>query len=135
MEAIMANLLKAIQSYTPRIKQGSPIKINDVAQYIAGRTALNEGSILNVLLEFQNSIIHYCSMGRPVKLEGLGIFSSGLNKNGLLRLNYRADKELIRKLSGEGFIGEMKNKDMIGKSTEEFIARWNREHPDDPIEE
>jgi hypothetical protein len=29
--------------------------------------------------------------------------------------------------------GVIVNKDMIGKSTEEMVQRWNQEHPDDKI--
>jgi hypothetical protein len=31
------------------------------------------------------------------------------------------------------FKGKVFNRDMIGKSVEEMIQRWNQEHPDDKI--
>jgi hypothetical protein len=34
---------------------------------------------------------------------------------------------------GLDFRGDIRNKEMIGKSSREFIARWNKEHPEDPV--
>jgi hypothetical protein len=31
------------------------------------------------------------------------------------------------------FTGEVVNRDMIGKSLEEIVERWNTDHPDDKI--
>ena len=131
----MAKAVQAVQAYSPRLKLSKPIKIGDVAKFIAGRASLNEGTIINVLMEFQNSIIHYCNMGNPLNLEGLGIFSPGINKDGEVRVNYRPDKTLLFRLKKEEqYIGKVKNKDMIGKTREDYILRWNLEHPDDPID-
>ena len=56
--------------------------------------------------------------------------------NGTIKLVHWPDKQLIRRLNKKGeFIGKIVNKDMIGKDSAALIARWNEEHPDDPIEE
>jgi hypothetical protein len=130
----MAELLNAVQAYSPRIKSGLTVNMTELVRYIAGRTGFNRGTILNVLLELQDAIIFFNKAARPVKMEGLGIFSPGIDKNGSLRLNHRTDKEITAELNAKGeFKGIIKNKDMIGKSIDDFIERWNTEHPQDKI--
>ncbi len=78
----MAELLNAVQAYSPRVKLGLPVNMNELVRYIAGRTGFNRGTILNVLLELQETIIFFNKAARSVKMEGLGIFSPGIDKNG-----------------------------------------------------
>lgn len=130
----MADVIKAIQAYSPRVKLGMPVEIRELVSYIASRTGLNQGPILNVLMELRDALVFFNKAGRPVKLEGLGTFSPGMDKSGAFRVNHRPDKELINELNTPGdFGGEIKNRDMVGKSASDYIARWNEEHPDDPI--
>jgi hypothetical protein len=132
----MANSLNAIQAYSPRILKNKLVELNQLVNYIADRTGLNRGTIRNVLAELHDGISFYSTMGYPVKLEGLGILSPGIDRDGKLRINFRPDKELTTSINNtyDSFHGNIKNKDMIGKTVEDYIRRWNREHPDDPVE-
>jgi nucleoid DNA-binding protein len=130
----MATIMNAIQAYSPRILLGKIVSRKELVHYIAGRTGFNKGTIFNLLMEYQEAICFFNKAGRPVKLEGLGIFSPGIDKDGILRVNHRPDKELTIELNAKGaFEGDIKNKDMIGKSSDDFIVRWNEEHPNDKI--
>lgn len=130
----MAKIMNAIQAYSPRLIMGKIVSRKELVHYIAGRTGFNKGTIYNLLMEYQEAICFFNKAGRPVKLEGLGIFSPGIDKNGVLRVNHRPDKELAIELNATGaFEGDIKNKDMIGKSSQDFIDRWNQEHPNDKI--
>jgi hypothetical protein len=54
----------------------------------------------------------------------------------IIRVNFRVDKEITRGINWEAdypFRGKIKNEDMIGKSTQDYINRCNTEHPDDPV--
>lgn len=132
----MADVVKAIQAYSPRIIKGKKVGTDELVSFIGGRTGYNKSTIIGILLEFQNIIVVSLKAGRAVNLEGLGIFSPGINKEGVIRVNFRVDKKITREINWEAdypFRGKIKNKDMVGKSTQDYINRWNTEHPDDPV--
>jgi len=132
----MADKIKAIQAYSPRLILTKPISQKFLVEYIGARTGLNKGTILNVLCEFHDSLVFFGKGAQPVRLDGLGIFKPGINKEGEIHLNFKADKELTMKFNqkSDPYEGQIKNKDMLGKTTADFIQRWNDEHPDDPVE-
>lgn len=130
----MAEEIRAIRSYAPRLKLGNMVDIKELVSIIQGRTSFNEGAILNMLTELRDAIIFFALAGRPVRLRELGIFAPRIDKNGRLGINFKTDKWLKSEMNVEGkYNGEIVNKDMIGKSIEEMVQRWNQEHPDDEI--
>lgn len=132
----MAKPIHAVQAYSPRIKKANTVTMDSVVKYISERTGFNRGEIYGVLFELHDTLFHYLYAGNSVKLEGLGTFATKIDITGTIKLVHWPDKKLVRRLNKEGeFIGEIVNKDMIGKKSADLIARWNEEHPDDPIEE
>ena len=132
-EEFMAKKIHAIQAYSPRTTLQKPMEINSLAEYIEGRCGINKGSIKQVLCEFSNAIDYHCRTGVPVRLEDVGIFRPGIDKDGNARINFKADAKMARIFRKKGYKGKMKNDDMIGKSMDDYIARWNQEHQDDKI--
>lgn len=132
----MADKMKAIQAYSPRLQLSKPISQNFLVEYIGDRTGLNKGTILNVLCEFHDSLEFFGKNAQPVRLDGIGIFKPGINKDGEIHLNFKADKALTMKFNqpSDPYKGPIKNKDMIDKTAEDYIQRWNEEHPGDPVE-
>lgn len=130
----MATKFHATQAYSPRIKLSEPVEINEVSDFISGRSSYKRGMIKDILSEMAECFIHFFHTRQPVKLEEVGIFRPVMAKDGSIRINFKPDKRLLKKLSNKGINGPIKCKEMIGKSDEEFIARWNEEHPDDKIE-
>jgi len=130
----MADKIKAVQAYSPRIEQQSTITMPVVVKFISDRTSLNEGEINLVLLELRDSLAFFTQSGHAVKLDGLGTFAPKIDLKGKISLAHWVDPELKRRLNGPGlFRGKILNKEMIDKTTGALIARWNEEHPDDPI--
>lgn len=130
----MATKFHATQAYSPRLKLSEPVEINEVAQFISGRSNQLRGTIKDVLSELAECFVHFFHSQQPVKLLEVGIFRPVMARDGSIRINFKPDKDLLRKLNMEDTKGAIKCKEMIGKSDEEFIARWNKEHPDDKIE-
>jgi hypothetical protein len=130
----MAEEVKAIRAYTPRVERGKTVDVEDVAGLIAARTSFNGGAVIALLWEFREAITFFALAGRPVQLKGLGVFAPRIDKDGEFSINYRPDKWLKSELNVRGrFKGRLVNRDMIGKSVEEMIERWNQEHPEDKI--
>ena len=132
----MANLIQAYQAYSPRVKISNIVERNELIRYIADRTGLNKSTATAVLMEMHDALLHFTMMGRSVRLEGLGVFRAGIENNGTFDMSYLPDKEMINQMNTAlEFTGDIKNNDMIGKSKEDFIERWNSEHPNDKIKE
>ena len=130
----MANKIKAIGAYRPRIKLGKTVQMEEFVEYISTRTGLNEGEINNVFHEARDGIVFFNLMGRAVKLEGLGTFTPKIGLDGILDVAHRVARRLKKRLNSGTFRGEIINRDMIGKTSDELVTRWNEEHPDDPVE-
>lgn len=110
------------------------VEIEEIAKFIAGRTSFNGGAVVNMLWEFRDALAYFASIGQPVRLKGLGIFAPTVNKEGEFNLNYRTDGWLKSELNVTGkFRDVMVNRDMIGKSLDDMIERWNQDHPEDKI--
>jgi hypothetical protein len=65
----------------------------------------------------------------------LGTYTPKVGLGGVFDVAHRLDKTLKNRLNTPGaFKGEIENRDMIGKTADELVARWNEEHPDGPVE-
>ena len=131
----MAKKIQAITTYMPRIKRGKMADVNDVSGLIAGRTSLNESGVHEALLELKWVLIHYLKTGQSVRLPGIGLFSPYIKLNGKIIASCRLDGEVDSELNKEtgGFKGTVTNNDNVGKTSDELVALWNEEHPDDPV--
>lgn len=130
----MADLIHAVKAYTPRLKTDRRASMKEVVSFIAGRTGLNKGPISMVLNELKDTLVFFHLAGRGVKLEGLGSYSPKIDLKGTITLTSRIDPELKSELNKpNAYEGQIENRDMIGKTSDDLIDRWNTEHPDDKI--
>ncbi len=130
----MSKEVKAIFAYTPRVKMGKVVETDELVSFIAGRSSLNEGAIVNLLFEFRDSLMHFAMIGRPVRLKNLGILAPRISKDGKYGLTFKIDSQLKKKMNvPKKFKGNVLNHDMLGKSVQEMKDRWNQEHPEDPV--
>ena len=132
----MADKIKAIYAYTPRIKRGLNVDMQRLVHLISRRSGLNQGTILNVLMELRDAFVYHAMVGESVKLDGLGTFTPAVGLDGEFKIKYRMDKWLKNLINAPGeFKGDLENKEMIGKTVDELIERWNEEHPDDQVKQ
>lgn len=125
-----------MRAYMPAIKYGKTCSTKSLVNFISARTTMNEGAIYNALMELKNALIHYGSLGKPLRLDGVGTFTPTLLLDGTFNISFLPDIEVKGGLNAPyAYAGEYKNKDMIGKTQQDIIERWNTEHPDDPIED
>ena len=99
----MADRIRAIATYTPKIKLEKTEDMDRLVEVIAGRSGLNRGTILNVIMELRDSMLTFAMDGRGVKVEGLGIFSPSINLAGEMRFVHRWDKWVKNKLNQKDF--------------------------------
>jgi hypothetical protein len=130
----MASLIAALNHYRPMINYHKTANWQRVAKHIAMRTSLNRGEIIMVLTELHDAILFFNGQGQGVRLEGLGTYLPNINYQGEFDVACRIDPRLKRALNSGNFSGRIRNKQHIGKTSEEIIALWNSERPDDPVE-
>ena len=130
----MANQIKAIHALRPRIKMGPTVQMNELTEFMAGRTGLSKGSIRLVLAELQEAIVFYAQQGRGVKLEGLGTYLPNVRLNGEVNIQHRQSPEFKRALNQERFAGTIINRKHMGKTPAQLLALWNELHPEDVVE-
>lgn len=63
----MASRIKAITTYTPRIKLGKRAGMSDLVEFIARSTGLNESTIRQVLFELRDATVFFNLRGEPVQ--------------------------------------------------------------------
>ncbi len=133
-DAVMAKTIEAIRANAPRVKRELTAELVELVGFIAGRSSMNEGAVLNVLTELREAVTFFASSGRPVRLRGLGVFAPTIDLEGKIKIKHRTDKHLLSELNVDGrFNGEIVNRDMIGKATDDLVDRWNEEHPRDKV--
>ena len=130
----MTSKIRALNYYHPRIKMRDSVGWREVAEYIAAISTVSEVDVIAVLSGLHKAIIHFNGRGHGVRLEGLGTYLPNINYKGEFDVAHRLDKRLKRALNNANFDGTIINKQHIGKTSDEVIALWNAEHPEDPVE-
>jgi hypothetical protein len=130
----MASKIRAIKAYCPRIELGKTAQLDELVGYLADRTGLNEGEIRMVMTELRDAVVFFNRTGRGVKLEGLGIYAPKIDLEGNFGVSHRLDKRIENELNAPGaFGGEIINRENIGKTSDDLVALWNEDNPDDPV--
>jgi hypothetical protein len=130
----MAHKIQAINAYRPRIEQGNTVQKPELLAGLSHATSLVEGAVSLTLTELTYHIIRNCCAGRAVKVDGLGIWTPSISLDGKLSIQYRPDLSMDYELNKPGaFTGDITNRGNIGKTSDELTAKWNEDHPGDPI--
>ena len=131
---VMAHRIKVISLYRPRIEQGNTVQKPELIRLISHGTGLVEATLDYGLKELRDQIIAITRTGRAVKVEGLGTWTPNIGIDGSFDIQYRADTALVNGLNVPGtFTGTIRNRANIGKTGDELVAKWNAQHPDDPV--
>ncbi|MDQ1351156.1 MAG: hypothetical protein QG657_1458 [Acidobacteriota bacterium] len=130
----MAQRIKAIGALGPRITLGKRATMNEMVSTVANRTGLNKGDVLLSVNELRDNIVSIVLSGRGVKIDGLGTFTPKINLKGEISLSVRLDSSISNDLNKrKAFEGNIENREMIGKTVPDIIAKWNELHPEDPV--
>ena len=132
----MAKKITAIRRYQPEIKREPTRQTRQVVEDVARHTGLNEGQLRFVVYELRDAILAAHRQGQAVKIDDFGTFTPVIRIGGDLDILFRPDPDLLRELNNRTkFHAKILNKASIGKSADDLVARWNAEHPEDPVEE
>ena len=130
----MAHKIKAINAYRPRVEQGNTVQKPELIRALSRSTSLVEGSVDQTMKELRDHLIEYCRSGRAVKVEGLGTWTPTIGLDGTFDIQYRADPAFGYGLNVPGiFSGTILNRENIGKSGDDLVAKWNEANPQDLV--
>lgn len=129
----MAQLIQAIAAYGPKIVLMKAIAPRRFIELITQRTTLSSGVVKNVQDSEVETLIGLLKEGRPVHT-GIAVFTPVIDTQGNFSVSVRVDKRITAALNVPGeFYGNVNNSENIGKTSGEFAAKWNEDHPDNLI--
>ncbi len=130
----MATEMSALSAYRPRVVAKQTVGLDELAERLA-RGSLFGASIARMVLEDLCEATHTAlRRGEAVTLPGLGRISFDVKLDGRMRPVVRVDGSLRRVVRrADDYAGTITNRESIGRSRDELIARWNAEHPEDPV--
>ena len=129
----MAERIKAITAYRPRIALGDAANEERYMELVTNRSTLSSGVVKNVQEAEVEALIGVLLDGRPVHT-GVAIYTPSMDLDGTIEVKVRVDKRILRALNADGaFRGQVINAENIGLSSNDLVAQWNLDYPADPI--
>jgi len=130
----MANRIKAIKAYCPRLDLDTPASTERFMELITQHTTLSKGVVRNVQESELETLIGLLLEGRSVHT-GIATYSPSINLEGELTVNVRVDKRILHALNAAGaFRGRIIHAENIGKNEMDLRALWDEANPDDLVE-
>jgi hypothetical protein len=130
----MATLIAALSAYRPRVVAKRTVDLDMLAQRMERGSLASPSIVRMVLTDLCEQIEQSLADGEAVSLPGIGRFSADVKLDGSMRPVLRAAPSLRNVVRhATGYRGTITNRESIGRSVEQLVARWNEEHPDDPV--
>jgi hypothetical protein len=113
---------------------GETVHQNELFDILGSRVEISRKDLSQVFAVLGELMLHFQREGRPVQVDSLGTFSPHIDLNGALEMRFHADETLAANLNiAHLFKGNIVYREHIGRNPEDFIAKWNDEHPEDPV--
>jgi hypothetical protein len=130
----MAKRIQAINAYCPRVIHSDTIGDERYMELVSQRTTLSPGVIKNVQESRLEALVGLLLDGRRVRTGGATYYLS-IDLEGKFAVKVQADKRIMRAANQEkAFRGRIANAENIGKTSDDLVAMWNEDHPDDLVE-
>ena len=131
----MATLIQAVAAYRPRVLAPRTVDLDVLAKRLVRGSLVTHSIARMVLEDLSDEVAAAIAQGEAVRLPGIGRMRAGIRLSGKVRPTFRVDPELERKmLTLAEYGGTILNRANAGLTVAELVARWDEEHPDDPIE-
>ena len=133
----MTKKLSVINQLRPRITSQELVDLEKMAGRISKNTTYNAEEIYSILRLFVNDANAALQAGETVKIDGLVSMTPNVRVGGEVDIALRSDRAAIAGLNNPQLwtAAKVTNHANLKKSSEELIALWNAEHPNDLVEE
>ena len=128
-------MAKKIQAYTefgPRLEPATPLSGDELIEQITEGSNESMSSVLAVLSALDSATEQALKAGRIVQMPNGTHYRPIGKQDGTIKIKVRVNPFVIRDVN-DNYRGEWRNAENIGKSTDELVALWNEEHPEDPV--
>lgn len=133
-ETQMATLIQAIATYRPRIAHSRTMDLDELSEHLAVGTLVTAPLAQMLLRELGRQCLLQGRDGKKVRLPGVGLLTPDIHLDGTPFTQVRIDKALRAGMANAAaFRGHVTNREMIGVGLEAYKARWDAEHPGDPV--
>jgi len=130
----MATLIQAVSAYRPRVLTNRVVDLEELATRLARGSLVTPSIARMVLSDLADELMYFLRTGASVRLPGIGVFRPELRIDGEMHTVIRMDPKLRRNLAHvNDFVGEVEGREAIGVDVAAIKARWDAEHPDDPV--
>jgi hypothetical protein len=133
----MSKKLTVLNQLRPKIISQELLDLEAMAGRMAKNTTYNAEEIYSILRLYVNDANAALQAGATIKIDGLVSMTPNMKVGGEVDIALRNDRAAIAGLNNPTLWTAAKviNHANLTKSSEELIALWNSEHPDDKVEE
>lgn len=134
----MAKRISVINKLRPKVQSQGLVDLGALAARMARQsTTFDEDEMFGIFRKMMREIKAALQNGETVKLDGLVNVKPTMKVGGQVNLGLRADRSAIAHLNDPKLwtADKVLNHGNMNKTTDELIALWNEEHPDDPVED
>jgi hypothetical protein len=133
----MSKKLTVLNQLRPKIISQELLDLETMAGRMAKNTTYNAEEIYSILRLYVNDANAALQAGATIKIDGLVSMTPNMKVGGEVDIALRNDRAAIAGLNNPTLWTAAKviNHANLTKSSEELIALWNSEHPDDKVEE
>lgn len=131
----MATLIQAVSAYRPRVNTNRIVDLDELAARLARGSLVTQSIARMVLSDLADELMYLLRTGAAVRIPGIGVFRPEVRLDGEMHTVVRLDAKLRRNLAHvNDFAGEIERRELIGIDIDALKARWDGEHPEDPLE-
>ena len=125
--------IQVVRMLGPRIDLGGAVGLEQIARDIAADSGFDVADVVSLLHKAAERRNFYLRLGHPVHMDQLGNYTPKIDGKGNIGASLTLPRSLRRELT-QGFMGEIINKENIGKSRDELVAQYLADHPGDTVE-
>jgi len=133
----MAKKIAVINKLRAKIVGQGVVDLEAMAKRVSKNTTFNAEEVNSMLRLFVQEAIAALQAGETVKIDDLLNLSANMKVGGKVSLGTRPDRGAIAGLSNPELwpASEVTNHANMTKTTDELLAQWDVEHPNDLVED
>jgi len=131
----MPSKLTAVNKLRPKIIKQGTVTMERMSVRVAKNTTFHEEEIYSILRLFRRESINALQAGETVKIDGLVSISPNMQVGGDVKMSIRGDRGAVAELNNPLLwtADKVSNHENLSKSSDELVAKWNAENPDDLV--
>jgi hypothetical protein len=131
----VAKRLSVLNLLRPKILSQGVADMETIAGRVAKNTTFNQDEIYGIVRLYVREAIAALQAGETVKLDGFLSVSPNMKVGGTVKLSIRGDRQAVSSLNNPLLwtAAKVLNHANLSKSSDEIVAQWDQEHPDDPV--